>query len=708
MSVQKTNLGGNMIWTMLRQHRYLLIIPTILLAIFTLFPRLAAVTFLGFNLLSFSYLYIIANIILALLWNFKLFPILHKRAAVDQLLSLPFSKVKIYGILQITGLIGTLLPSIVIFAVNLLLSIGAPDLLVTVRVFLRILLMTVCSFLFVQFLILLAGKLRDAVISVVLVSVMWPLMVTLYIGFTAKFLPTFAIPVSNWFYNGFRYLLSPFAAMLFHTVTDQYTTLFWVVITVLLFAGCMLLFIKRPAEWSESRWVMTPSFHLVRLIAVPTIAVIGGYLAFEVRRMAVNMTGAMSGDGAKTVIGMTPFYIGFVIAVIISVWAFHLIGGKRGHALLQSALILLLVVAVTGGWLVFVQNGASGYSERLPETNHIESVKIRDRSQGFFDLGMPAMIFTESDDIAAIRETVALTLTEDNPGLALPRTLESDKMYDNYVVDLQFDIANAVQADKKSGDPFWMVDLPGSSNLPYQQVEIEWNLKNGYTMTRSYRLPVVEGSKLWRTFTRNPAFLLELYSYYPWHTEFISANFKGLRLSEKYDHLQFNDELRADVIADTHGVRYKLLFDYEGKVVANITDENTDDPAIVVAYGVTLETLLDNYDRADKATRDRMLESLKNQKWINVHSPDFNEEKAKADIDKLADDFWATENYDKRQELSDYLVVYGTLKIPYSEKAFPNFTEWLYAEYVDVADKYDFLEKTSIEEELLPTAVREP
>ena len=218
MSVQKTNLGGNMIWTMLRQHRYLLIIPTILLAIFTLFPRLAAVTFLGFNLLSFSYLYIIANIILALLWNFKLFPILHKRAAVDQLLSLPFSKVKIYGILQITGLIGTLLPSIVIFAVNLLLSIGAPDLLVTVRVFLRILLMTVCSFLFVQFLILLAGKLRDAVISVVLVSVMWPLMVTLYIGFTAKFLPTFAIPVSNWFYNGFRYLLSPFAAMLYGSV----------------------------------------------------------------------------------------------------------------------------------------------------------------------------------------------------------------------------------------------------------------------------------------------------------------------------------------------------------------------------------------------------------------------------------------------------------------------------------------------------------
>jgi ABC-2 type transport system permease protein len=391
------------------------------------------------NALVFPVLMVFAVVLTVVLFGY-----FQKKRSVDFFHALPVGRVPLMLSGWCTGLTVLFIPYILnMLAVQIIASaygFQANGTLSPVQLMFWVLLMTAAVFTFCMLMMACSGSVFDTAVSVLGISVGYPLLVLCGTTAAQMLLPGFAVEIRN--HLGIVTALSPFAAAFVAVFADQSAGMlaWWLVLTVLMLFGACFVYRTRKSEAAEDRF------------AFPAVKIVIRFLATAVAGIGLGLI-LMSGNG-----GSGNFFIGLLagsVAAHVTVEAVY----SRGFRQLKRSSIWYAGFAVL--FLIYygvLCTGFFGYDQRVPNTADVQSVQVELNS----DYGPGCnQIYDEDNRL----------LTTLKPVITKPE-----------------DIETVTQAHKK------VAALIRSSGYPYlltqfsdNHMNLVYTLKNGKTMTRSFQ-----------------------------------------------------------------------------------------------------------------------------------------------------------------------------------------------------------------------------
>ena len=382
------------------------------------------------------------------------FSYLHQKRSVDLFHALPVGRVAMLLGRYCAALTTLFVPILLNFTVTSMVGfsygIAAQYSFTAVAVqMLWMMLMGTAALTFSVFMAICTGTTFDMVISILGINVAYPLLVFASSTFASQLLPGLKIELSP--QSTVLTALSPFAAAFLPLINTSENTgsgrfntsggflAWWILFTVFLLAGSILLYWKRKSECAESSF----AFPLPKII---------------IRFIITAVTGIGFGLVLQTTTS-TPssFFIGVIsgsLAAHIVVEAVY----SRGFQQMKQSFGYYGIFAVT--FLVFygvLATGFFGYDTRLPSADQVESVSVSAPGE-----------YTKGDTIYD---------SESHQFIARISPILKDKININKVIELQRNLNTIL---RNTSYPYSV------NNDEYARFTLTYHLKNGRTMKRSY------------------------------------------------------------------------------------------------------------------------------------------------------------------------------------------------------------------------------
>lgn len=389
----------------------------------------------------------------------SLFSYLHQKRSIDMFHSLPVGRTPMLLGRWCAGLTAIFAPILVNYVIAAIIGVCygidvGNSFVLAMNSVLWLILMSVAALTFTVFMAVCTGTTFDMVISILGINVAYPLLIFVTCTFATFLLPGLNVALSP--ASTVLTAFSPFAAAFLpyfgNVDSDRASTIWfgklgggflawWIVLTLIMLAGSILLYKKRKSECAESGFAFPIPKIIIRFI-VTAVAGLGMGLLFQ-----------MSTSGPFS------FFIGVVagsLSAHIVVEAVYSRGFKQmkrsfGYYGIFVALFLVLYGVLATGFF--------GYDMRLPNPDDVESVSVS--LPGQYDGNGTFNIYT----------------TEYRSNIATVSPVLKDKANINKVLELQKDFINT---NRSSAYPYRLQESSGSN------FTIAYHLKNGGVLRRVY------------------------------------------------------------------------------------------------------------------------------------------------------------------------------------------------------------------------------
>jgi ABC-2 type transport system permease protein len=392
------------------------------------------------NALVFPVLMVFAVVLTVVLFGY-----FQKKRSVDFFHALPVGRVPLMLSGWCTGLTVLFIPYILnMLAVEIIASaygFQVDGTLNPVQLMFWVLLMTAAVFTFCMLMMACSGSVFDTAVSVLGISVGYPLLVICGSTAAQMLLPGFAVDIRN--HLAVVTALSPFAAAFVAVFADQSAGMlaWWLVLTALMLFGACLVYRRRKSEAAEDRF------------AFPAVKIVIRFLATAVAGIGLGLILMSSNGGAGN------FFIGLLagsVAAHVTVEAVY----SRGFRQLKRsavwyagfAMLFLLYYGV-------LCTGFFGYDQRVPNAADVKSVQVvMDNSYASPSCNQ---IYDENNRL----------LTTLKPIITKPENIQTVTQAHKKVAALF----------RSSGYPYLLSQSSGD------HINLVYTLKNGNTMTRSFQ-----------------------------------------------------------------------------------------------------------------------------------------------------------------------------------------------------------------------------
>lgn len=306
-------------------------------------------------------------IIFNLIFSLNAFTYMHKKRKVDLFHSLPVKRTTLFLGKYCAVVTMLAAPLILNFGIALLISplsaFTASDAWLILQRMFWILFFTVVIAAFCAFFAICCGTTLDAVVSIGVISVFYPL--TLYLGIMLM-----GVALPGFFYDGsavptYISALSPFMAFIVACTgtTDASFLIWWLCFTAVLLIGSILLYRRRKSESAESAFTF-PLPVIIRFIGSFAAALGVGIIFFD-------LFNNNSGTSNNLYFGLGALIGSLLVHTIIE--AVYSRGFKK---LKRSLIYYAAFVVVFIGAYVSVSTGFFGYDSYIPNADTVESISI--------------------------------------------------------------------------------------------------------------------------------------------------------------------------------------------------------------------------------------------------------------------------------------------------------------------------------------------
>ncbi len=400
-------------------------------------------------------------LLFVLVISVSLFSYLHQKRSVDLFHSLPVGRSSmLLGRLcaAMTVLFApVLLNYAIVSIIGVCYGIDAKYTFFSLAVsMLWLMLMSTAALAFSIFMAICTGTTFDMVISILGITVAYPLFIFASCTFASLLLPGLSISLSLnstvlTAFAPFAAAFLPFADRNFAeesaagglTGSGGWFLAWWIVLTLIMIIGSVLLYKKRKSECAESNFAFPIPKIMIRFI-VTAVAGLGMGLLFQEASSSPST-----------------FFIGIVagsLAAHIVVEAVYSRGFKQMKRSFAWYGIFVALFIVSYGILA---TGFFGYDTRLPNADEVESISVT----------LPNGYSSYSND---------LILNNQYQSIATVAPLLKEKTNVSKVLELHKDL---ISTNRKAAYPYSIQKLQGSADT-----KIEYHLKNGFVLKRSYSL----------------------------------------------------------------------------------------------------------------------------------------------------------------------------------------------------------------------------
>jgi hypothetical protein len=393
------------------------------------------------------------------------FSYLHQKRSVDLFHALPVGRVPMLLGRYCAGMTTLFVPILFNFAVASIIGfcygIEAQYSFTSVAIqMLWLMLMSAAALTFSVFMAVCTGTTFDMVISILGINVAYPLLVLVTSTFASQLLPGLNMNFSQ----NYTVLtaLSPFVAAFMPFINSRDSgndsqsmntiyggfLVWWIVLTLILLAGAILLYRKRKSECAESNFAFPIPKVVIRFM-ITAVAGLGFGLILQ-----------------ATTTNLSSFFIGLtagslaahIVVEVVYSRGFQQIRRSFVHyGIFAAAFLVLYGVLATGCF---------GYDTRLPSADQVESIGVSAPGQY-----SNATNYTIYDD-------------ETNRAIAQISPILKDKTNISKVLDLHKAL---VTDNRKTSFPYSM------NSADYSRLALTYHLKDGSVMERSY--PYVQSDK---------------------------------------------------------------------------------------------------------------------------------------------------------------------------------------------------------------------
>lgn len=448
----------------------------------------------------YNYFFAVIVLLFSIIISISSFSYMHNKRRVDLFGAFPINRRKMFFSRYLASIVITLIPAIIFTVVGILLIL--PSNVAIIQVLISLLFLSfavIANISFIGFLAVCCGTIVDTLVSYCIISIVYPIGVSLLTGLPSSFIPGFArgANLSGLFYTA----LNPCFSFIYRAVDvfgiGNTTAIFykdnlsyllwWVVFTVITLTGAFFLSKKRKAESAQNSF----AFNFPKqFIIVATSLVVGLFFS------AISLSMSSSSKIGE----YFWFLFLFTFTSTISILVLNLIY-NRGLKDLKSSLIPYgISVLVLFGLFVSIVTGWFGADIRVPDIDKIKSVSFADSYNcGLFDINHSDKEIIE--DVQSLHKNITKNLRSER---SYPYSLNSSYIFEN-----------------------------AFSGGNYDDIYIKYNLKNGGTITRVYPVPESfsdDNYKMVKNILNNKKYnkntVLELLS-------FSEKSFKALSLEKK-------------------------------------------------------------------------------------------------------------------------------------------------------------------------------
>ncbi|HBC27269.1 MAG TPA: ABC transporter permease, partial [Ruminococcaceae bacterium] len=321
--------------------------------------------------LIFPLLVLPLSLLLVIILSVLLYGYMHQKRSVDLFHSLPVRRGPLLGGRFLAGVVMLAVPLAVSFLVSLLLCLyfgldAAQYLPYLGKAFAWILFISVVCFLFSTLMAVCSGTTFDMVISIVVISVTYPLLIVLARMVAGMLLP--GLMVKNLLGSVVTTALSPFAAAFIYFVPGEADVelgsfgpafvVWWVFLAAVMAVVTVVLYRKRKSECAESNFAFPLPKIFIRFIATGAAGFACALIFFSALNSDASFwVGLLAGSLAAHIIAEAVYGRGFK-------------GLKRSFGYYG---VFLVAFAVYYGILA---TGAFGFDTRIPTASRVTSVEI--------------------------------------------------------------------------------------------------------------------------------------------------------------------------------------------------------------------------------------------------------------------------------------------------------------------------------------------
>lgn len=393
------------------------------------------------------------TLLFVLILSVMLYHYMHQKRSVDYFHSLPVGRVTLMLGKYFAGLTMVFVPLIINFGIvaiiiranHLDFSIPISSLLFKL---LWVMFMVTAAFSFMVLMAVCSGTTMDMVISAIVINISYPILIILCQHLATCILP--GLDLGNNFISLYTVAFAPFAASFVPFLPANYSasamctsfTVWWAVLTLILFFGNIVLYRKRKSETAENNFAFPLPKIIIRFVTTAAVGMGLGMIFYQVTRSN----------------SQSSFFLGVFAGSLVT----HIIAEaiySRGFKSLKKSFVYYgaFVVLFLGGYLS-LSFGFFGYDTRLPATENIASV----------DIDMPN--YSNMCGMTYVSNERGDLLTTITPQLKKRNNIDMVRGLHQTIIN----------TNKKSSYPYKI------NNHNYENIAITYHLKNGHTLCRNY------------------------------------------------------------------------------------------------------------------------------------------------------------------------------------------------------------------------------
>ena len=394
------------------------------------------------------------SLLLGVILDVNLYGYMQKKRSVDLYHAMPVGRTPLFLSRYFCGLTVLYLPLfltfIILYVMEMAYGVQIPEpgaTLLIIRL-LNVLLASTAAFTFTTFMTVCSGTMFDAIISVVVVSVTYPLMVT--VGGMAISMIVPGMSNYSMMDPTFDTAFSPYIAAFipsFRGVSLVPYYIWWILLTLVLFAASILLYRKRKSECAESNFAFPIPKTIIRFVATFAAAVCTGMIFIA---MFENST------------------FNFLFGAVIGSLCTHVIAEavySRGFKGLKKSFLYYGIFAVVfASSYGIAVTGCLGYDAKVPNTAEVKSVTVELPSylwsQAYADISGFSIYGSQNNKLLATVE----------PSMQNQESIEK-------AVALHQEI---IKRYREHSYPYQV------THDGYRNIRFTYHLKNGSTLSREY------------------------------------------------------------------------------------------------------------------------------------------------------------------------------------------------------------------------------
>lgn len=417
-------------------------------------------------------------ILFSAVFGISLFGYMHKKRSVDTFHALPVRRMPFLGASFLAGLTALAVPIVVCMLAVFLIagSAGAfwgPMLSFVLSQLFYTLLGMIACFAFVMFMCVASGTMMDAVVSAVILSVAYPVLILLMQSFLEAVVPGYVFSVDVTVVTAFSpfvaYLLQAFWALdqmsVMTTVRPQIPlsfTVWWIFLTIVLIVTSLLLYNRRKSEYAESTYSFSPLKEIMKFLVSASSAFGLGYIASMIYQSDIVfiMFALLGAFAANT-----------VVEALYSRGLRHFARGTITYGVFVVAFFAFYFISCFGLF---------GYGFTAPNVSDVQYCTVENLGSQSNYYVEDSSMFAVTSSTSASSSGISYTLETENGGYIaeLNECYVGEETLEE-IISLQKELAKMISGS-------WNA-LTDSYQMSHR-IRFTYYLKDGSVVTRVYRL----------------------------------------------------------------------------------------------------------------------------------------------------------------------------------------------------------------------------